>query len=69
MTRRDYWLIGAAMVVAILLHALVPRYDWRDPGGDDAVTYIRIDRWTGQAEIGRFTRDGWRPAREIRESK
>lgn len=50
--RRDWWAI--AVVLAVLLHALLPRYEWRDPGGEDHSTYIRIDRWSGRAEIGLF---------------
>ncbi len=53
MTRRRWWLGVAALVVAVLLHAAVPRYSWLpvagEPGG-----LVRIDRWTGRAEWGRL---------------
>jgi len=54
MTRRDWWFGIGALVLAVLLHALLPRYEWRDPGGDDVSIYVRIDRWTGRAEMGAF---------------
>jgi hypothetical protein len=47
-SRRDWWLGVLAVVCAILLHAALPRFEWRAqpqvPG-----LMIRIDRWTGQA--------------------
>jgi len=56
MTKRDWW-IGIALVVAALLaHAALPRYEWREtlagrPG-------VRIDRWTGRAVWGVFADEG-----------
>lgn len=46
-TRRDWWIGIAVIVLALLVHALVPRYDWR---GSDPRILTRIDRWTGHAE-------------------
>ncbi len=54
MSRRDWWLGIAAIALAIGLHALLPRYEWRDPGGEGQ-TYLRFDRWTGRGELGQFT--------------
>lgn len=51
MTKIEWWI--AALVVAVLVHALVPRYDWR-PIGSEGASYVRIDRWTGDATIGMF---------------
>jgi hypothetical protein len=45
MTRRDWWLGIAVVVLTLLLHAAVPRYEWRTAGRG----MLRIDRWTGQA--------------------
>ena len=47
MTRRHWWIGIAVVAAALLLHALVPRYDWRGGGG---VPLVRIDRWTGQVD-------------------
>lgn len=52
-TRRDWWLAIGGILVALLANALLPRYEWRDPGGDSA-QYIRIDRWKGTAQVGQF---------------
>jgi hypothetical protein len=50
MTRRD-WYIGVTLIaVAVLLHALLPRYEWRAGPSDRHL--IRIDRWTGAASLG-----------------
>ncbi len=49
-TRRDWWLGVALVVGAILVHAAWPRYDWRHIAGG---VFVRIDRWTGVAVIGR----------------
>jgi hypothetical protein len=45
MTRRDWWLGVLLLTLAILAHALLPRYDW----GPLSVTpyQVRVDRWFG----------------------
>jgi hypothetical protein len=59
-TRRDWWLGVLTIVAALFFHAVFPRYEWREwtvparTGGGisgSAVTYIRFDRWTGQAAL------------------
>ena len=51
MTRRDWWIGIAVVVVAILVHALIPRYEWRDWRG---APLVRVDRWTGTAVMGAY---------------
>lgn len=46
--------IGLLIAIAVLVHALLPRYEWRDPGGDNPRVYVRVDRWTGRAQLGEF---------------
>lgn len=55
MTRRDWWFGVLLLSLAVGLHALVPRYEWR--GG--SVPQVRVDRWTGRAEIGRYYQGRW----------
>jgi hypothetical protein len=62
MTRRDWWLGIAAVVLALLVHAAVPRYDWRIAQGRPA---IRIDRWLGRADVGGFDQGRWLTAAEF----
>jgi hypothetical protein len=57
MTRRDWWLGLGLLVAAILVHALVPRYEWRQVG--NSVVLLRLDRWTGTAEYGRWESRRW----------
>lgn len=60
MNPRAWWTGVAALVLAILVHALVPRYEWRSVP-DRPFQLIRIDRWLGRAEAGSVTNDGrWR---------
>jgi hypothetical protein len=56
MTRRDWWLGVGVVVAAIVLHALVPRYEWRNANN---VPRIRVDRWTGQSVLGTFSGGRW----------
>lgn len=49
MTRRDWWLGIMLVASAILLHALIPRYDWRHV---DGAAWSRVDRWTGDLRFG-----------------
>jgi hypothetical protein len=64
MTQRAWWIGIVVLASAIALHALLPRYEWQQIRGAD---YLRIDRWTGTAIVGRFRRDGdtvrWSSAR------
>jgi hypothetical protein len=49
MTRRDWWIGIMLIVVALLLHAAVPRYEWRQLGTGG--TWSRADRWSGALEL------------------
>lgn len=60
MTRRDWWIGIALIACALLLHAAVPRYEWRERHVGNAATFlIRIDRWTGSADYGRWQDGRW----------
>jgi hypothetical protein len=48
MTRRDFWLGVGLVIVALLLHALVPRYEIKTLAGGGIV---RVDRWTGVVDV------------------
>jgi hypothetical protein len=69
-TQRQWWIGVAVLTAAILAHAIWPRYEWRDPGYAPAdALYLRIDRWTGTSEMGKFQTSGpnlgqWRSLRE-----
>lgn len=53
---RDWWLGVTLVALAILLHGLIPRYEWREFTRTSAGQYgIRIDRWTGEAQRLRVT--------------
>ena len=56
MTRRDWWLGVLLLAGAIILHALIPRFEWVSltPEGD----VIKVDRWTGVEEHRWVTRPG-----------
>ena len=45
------WIGVSAVVLAVLLHASVPRYEWRTVAVDP-FPLIRTDRWLGTAEVG-----------------
>jgi len=61
-TSREWWLGVAVPTLVILLHAAIPRYEYRSAGGSPFL-WMRIDRWTGQAQMGQALPDGsaWRP--------
>lgn len=51
------WVPAAVIVaLAIVFHALFPRYEWRDVRG---APIARIDRWTGRQEIGWYVDRVW----------
>jgi len=67
-TRRDWWIGVGVVALGLLVHASVPRYEWQASGT------VRIDRWTGGAEIGVFrdnnlsARRRWKPIPEAPET-
>jgi hypothetical protein len=56
-TTRAWFLGVAAAVLAVVAHAAIPRYEWR-PSPEFADVLVRVDRWTGRAEVG-FVRLDW----------
>lgn len=54
--------VGLLMWGSVVLAKTLPRYEWRSVSG----AYIRIDHWTGEATIGKFSaEDGsWQPYRQ-----
>jgi hypothetical protein len=67
MTKRDWWIGIAVVVAALLAHAALPRYEWRETlAGRSAV---RIDRWTGRAVWGVFADEGrWISIPDLRDA-
>ena len=58
MISRSEWWIGVVLVVlAILVHALVPRYEYQHDG-PGSLAWVRVDRWTGRALATTITTDG-----------
>lgn len=51
MTRRDWWVGIAVLVLALLVHAAVPRYELVPGAPDGRPIFTRFDRWTGRAEL------------------
>lgn len=64
MTPRQFWLGVAVIVLAVLAHAALPRYDWRQDA-DVPVVWTRIDRWTGRLQLGAIQPGGqWMAAND-----
>ena len=56
-TRRDWWIGVGLIVLALLVHALVPRYEYRN-ATPNPTRFVRIDRWTGGAQRVRVGDEG-----------
>lgn len=56
MTRRDWWLGIALVVLALLTHAAVPRYEWTHVQGNN---WTRADRWTGRLSLAGVANGKW----------
>ena len=50
LSRLEWWTGVTLVVLAILAHALVPRYEYRQTSPGSTV-WVRVDRWTGQAIV------------------
>jgi len=50
-------LVAALIALAIVLHALLPRYSFSTVGQDGAVVLV-FDRWTGQFQRATYGPDG-----------
>lgn len=53
MTRVDWWLGVLIVTLSILVHAVMPRYEWHSANTAALAntTWVRIDRWTGTLEV------------------
>ena len=56
-TRLEWWIGIVLVVLAILVHALVPRYEYQHDG-PGSIAWVRVDRWTGRALVVTVTTDG-----------
>ncbi len=45
----NWWIAIIVLAGAIVIHAAVPRYEWRHEQG---LVWSRIDRWTGELRVG-----------------
>lgn len=63
MTRRDWWLGITVIVLALLVHAAIPRFEIIPVfEGAGAGGFVRVDRWSGRAELafrGNIARVTW----------
>jgi hypothetical protein len=59
MSSRGWWALAATLIIAIaiVLHALLPRYSFTTVGQDGAVVLV-FDRWTGQFQRATYGPDG-----------
>lgn len=62
MSHRAWWTGIALIVLAVVFHAALPRYEWHTVAGQSSVL-VRVDRWTGRAQWGAIDRATaeWRP--------
>lgn len=58
MNPRHWWLGITMILLALLAHAALPRYEWRAVA-EHPTQLVRVDRWTGQAQLGQMTSAGW----------
>ena len=56
-SRREWWIGVVLVVLAVLAHALVPRYEYQH-SGPGSIAWVRVDRWTGRALSTTLTTDG-----------
>ena len=64
MTRRDWWFGVAIVAAAVVAHAAFPRYEWRPFVAGRSSLLVRVDRWTGSAQLGDW-KDGRWSARDV----
>jgi hypothetical protein len=60
MSAKDVWTYAllVVMAVALLLHAFVPRYDWRTIDETGSISIVVYDKWTGRFQRGVYDADG-----------
>ena len=49
-SRLEWWISVTLVVLVIVVHALVPRYEYQQASAG-GLGWVRVDRWTGQAII------------------
>ena len=60
MSEKDIWTYAllVLLAVALLLHAFVPRYEWRTVEGTGSVSVVVYDKWTGRFQRGVYNDNG-----------
>lgn len=61
MHRLDWWLGVGVVAIALLAHAMLPRYEVLRPGqpGETPFIFVRIDRWFGTIETANMAIRPW----------
>ena len=56
---KEVWgyVIAALFAVALLLHAVFPRYEWR-PVGENGTGIVVYDRWSGRFQRATYDEKG-----------
>lgn len=67
MNRKDFWWGVMLLLAGILVHAALPRYDYRPT--DNKAMFMRIDRWTGDAQLGVMAEGPWITMAEWRQKQ
>ena len=52
MTKNDawWWALLGVMVLAIVAHTYLPRYEWREVRDPNGLSIVVADRWTGRMQ-------------------
>ena len=60
MSTKDVWTYALLVVIAaaLVLHAFVPRYDWRTSEDTGSISIVVYDKWTGRFQRGVYDADG-----------
>jgi len=51
------YVVGALLALALIVHAVFPRYEWQVVGNRGTVIVV-YDRWSGQYQRAEYTNDG-----------
>lgn len=52
------YVLLALLVLAVVLHAVFPRYEWRTISEPGQISIVVYDRWTGRFQRGVYSETG-----------
>lgn len=53
-----WFALFGVIVLAVFIHAMLPRYEWKTAGDEKSLSVVVYDRWTGRIQRAVYDNNG-----------